>query len=315
MSTLSIADNLSTLEKFPKNIYCFWNSDELPFMIKRCLENLKKIKDWKVECINKKNAHKYFKDKTTWEEVKDLLDRNPTRFSDHLRLEVLSNTGGVWMDISSFITNPDFLNNEILIDFQNNIELELWGYSLPGKIYPYKSEKPILESWFIGCRPGSKIIKKWRDEFLRSKKDFKNINDYLKEPSVKNVAKNIPIPSYLTIHVAFRVVTENIPVDIYLKKIKLTDSLDGPFLLHHLNDWNNKKIGKLVYNIINLNKYDVNLEKCKPFIKLRGDERRSYEKYSKKIYYYNLILFLCLLLVTIFMFILMIYKYRYRLIK
>ena len=161
---------------------------------------------------------------------------------------------------------------------------------MPGRIYPYKSEKPILESWFIACRPDSKIVKKWRNEFLRSKKEFKHINDYLKEPDVKNVAKNIPIPSYLTIHVAFGVVTENIPIDVYLRKIKLTDSIDGPFLLQHLNGWNNEKIGKLVYNIINLNRYDANLDKCKPFIKLRGDERRSYEKYSKKIYYYQLIL-------------------------
>jgi mannosyltransferase OCH1-like enzyme len=92
----------------PKEIYCYWDNIENNDLVKAHINTWKRniSKDWKINIISKDNINEYV-DKDF---IKKYGDLSPVRFSDFLRVDLLTKKGGVWIDATTIIVNGEFLN-------------------------------------------------------------------------------------------------------------------------------------------------------------------------------------------------------------
>lgn len=239
----------------PKVLYCYWNK-KLTQFLKECINSWKiHNPDYKIIIINDKNVKQY-SDIKRYKNVDSVQ-----RFSDYLRLDILSKYGGIWCDISTFMTAPLNFVNE-------NQKYEIVGFS-----YPDNSCNNTLENWFIACQKNSLIIKKWKDKFFQIDNWYKFNND-TKNINIECVHNLTNSGGYLSMHLCFNLLIYENPE--YLDKIKLFKSTDGPFKIHASQNWKEYNIAKEFIKLKDQN----NLPK--PFVKLRGIERNKLENILKK---------------------------------
>lgn len=259
-------EKFSDLDNYtlPKNIYCYWDDDlENVPLVKACYETwLRNIpKDWKINLVTNKNLDNYVS-KEFIEKYKNLLMYDVIKFSDFLRLELLINNGGVWIDISTIIIKSDFLDkyrNEMLKNKYDVTVYELIENS-------NSRENPYLENWFIMAPKESKYIKDLQKEFIKS---F--------DIGFLNYKKNILIPSGVNLNG-----TINYEDGIYLMQhaivnylihtnhkynINIKDSYESMFKFHNLLKWDNDKISYALANNKNWSPYYA--------VKLRNKDRRN----------------------------------------
>jgi hypothetical protein len=256
----------------PKVVYCYWNNENKLVDAFVNTWRRKLSSDWKIILINDNNINQY----VSLDFIKKYSYLEKFRFADFLRLELLKNNGGVWLDATSVIFNGKFLN-----DYYNEM--------IKGKfdvcLYEFKSRtiyetQPYLENWFIIAPKNSLFINDLYTEFEKSR--LHNFIDY------KN---NILIPSgidltntlgwdnkktYLMQHAII-----NYLFKIGKKyKINIKDASKGFFKLHESLKWHHENI--LNYFMINNNWSDDHGVK---FISIQRkyilDEKMFIEKLNK----------------------------------
>jgi len=219
----------------PKVIYCFWHDSDDKLM-NAFVNNWKKklSNDWKIIFINNDNINNY----VSKEFLQKYSDLETFRFSDFLRLELLKNNGGVWMDISTALVNGNFLNQYYEEMIENKYDICIYEF----KARTVVESEPYLENWFFMAPKNSKFIIDLYNEFERGRKmDFVIYKrDVLKSSGInlKNTIKNDENYTYLMQHAIIH----------YLLKIgnkyninkKVAD--DSFFKLHNLVSWNNQEI-------------------------------------------------------------------------
>jgi len=249
----------------PKIIYCFWDSELTPFL-KECLNTWKLHNpNYKIIVINNKTINNYIN-------IDDysFID-SPARLSDILRLKILSEKGGIWCDISTYMTES---LDTILNDNDNNYEII--GYSFP------KSEcKNILESWFIACKKNSEIMQEWTNEFL----NIKNVNEYVKNKYKYDINCKSYLNNYLAIHISYSYIIYKYPN--FKNKVKLYNSLEGPYKIHNDVNFNPLLIALKFYFLKKCNKLPG------PFIKCR--------KYDRFFYNYIYLFFIIAIVILIYL--------------
>lgn len=154
----------SSYEKIP--IWVFWwqGEEEMPFIVKKCYENLKNNipkEKCKVHLITKENYKNYVKLPSYIIEKVKLGKISLTYFSDIMRFNLLYNYGGLWIDSTIYLTTP--LKEEIFerdlfthrrIDLKStNISKANWAsYIIGGKknhiLFKYINEA-LLFYWKI----------------------------------------------------------------------------------------------------------------------------------------------------------------------
>jgi len=241
--------------KVPRKIWTYWdNSDKLPKSVKLCMKSWRKFNpDYEIVLLTKKNYKGYI---TIPDEIREHPHYNDSiaRFSDLVRLYVLEEHGGIWID-SSVLVKENF--DKWLFPRYG----ELAGYYM-GSITVDK-KYPVLESWFLAANKNSKFIKLWKQEFLEIG-TFIDIQGYLDSRKKMGVNfEKIRDPNYLAIYVAALKVFQ---IDNYsLDTIILRDSEEGPF--KYLRDalWYPEKALKLACS---------NKSYQLPIMKMRSDERK-----------------------------------------
>ncbi len=93
----------------PKIIWtCWWQGKEnLPPVVKRCIESIRRYcQDYELRVITSENMEQYVKlpDYIMQKHKKGNITR--TQLSDLLRVALLSQYGGIWMDSTVFLTAP-----------------------------------------------------------------------------------------------------------------------------------------------------------------------------------------------------------------
>ena len=146
----------------PKKIYAYWDNLDENKLIQKFVENWrKKIPDsWEIIILDKKSINNY----VSREFIKKYNSLEAFRFADFLRLDLLKNNGGVWMDISTLIIKGDFLDtyrNE-MIDKRYDVCL----YEFTSKTID--KSNPALENWFIMAPKNSRFINDLYTEFNKS---------------------------------------------------------------------------------------------------------------------------------------------------
>jgi hypothetical protein len=144
----------SDIYYFPKIIFCYWHNYEEDDFIKLFIENWKKkiSPDWNIIVLHKNNIKEYTKNHM---DKYKYLDN--TKYSDFLRLYLLKEYGGVWMDISTIIIDGKFLDEYYKEMIENKYDCLLYEYNNKTK----HKEYPYLENWFIMAPKNSILINEW----------------------------------------------------------------------------------------------------------------------------------------------------------
>lgn len=244
--------------KIPKKIWTYWdNPDKIPKTVKICMEGWRKYNpDYEIILLTKTNYNKYV---TIPEDIakNPNFNDNPTRFADLVRIWVLAQNGGVWVDSSIILKAP----------------LESWLFLRPAEFsgfyiaaFTKDNLPPVIENWFFACNKDSQFVKLWKDEFSQIAK-YPSVEKYVKsrkEMGVKIDGINEPV--YLAMHVAAQKILQ---VDKYpLDSLILRKAENGPFKYLVENEWNSEKAIEFACK---------NKEYQSPIMKLRGCERKIIE--------------------------------------
>jgi hypothetical protein len=217
----------------PKTIYLYWHDKNNSSV----LENIKCWKrnipqDWKIEFINSNNIKQYVSNEF-YEKYKHL---DATRFSDFLRLELLYNNGGVWMDAFILVTNGKFLDeyrNEMI---NSNYNATLYNFAtrnIGNDIY--------LENWWIMAPQYSIFIHDLKYEFNRSyEMGFLNYKKNILIPSGINLTNTLGYgdATYLMQHAIINYL-------FYIGKnynLNIKNATDNMFKIHDMFNWNHKQV-------------------------------------------------------------------------
>lgn len=138
---------MDDVNSFPNKIWVCWlqGIEQAPVIVKKCVETIHKYSgDREVILLDKENLHKYVELPSflikKWE--KGIISN--THFSDLVRITLLSEYGGIWIDSTTFLTGPipDYL-----------IKADLFCY----KVTPYA--KVVASNWMIAAAPHHIIIR------------------------------------------------------------------------------------------------------------------------------------------------------------
>lgn len=262
-----IAGLLTTIKyktNIPKKIFTFWDTEELPQIIKKCINTWRYHNPtYEIIILNTNNLDKYITDGSKLLSLKRSSD-STARLSDFIRLHAIAEHGGVWMDASIICYSS--LDDLFYDNSKYYKTMDYFGYYIPNFTTNYKY--PIIESWFFAAPNNSVFLKLWRDEFMKCN-NYNNISDYIQNIRDSGIdLQNLSSPEYLAIHASAQVVLQTVYDSKKYKQI-LLDANAGPYKYLSDNDWD---IEKATHELCN----DFKLHKS--IVKLRGSDRKIIEK-------------------------------------
>ena len=242
----------------PKRIWTFWDNPlRIPKTVKMCMMGWRKHHpDYEIVMLTKEN---YFSYTTIPDYIASnpIFNASPQHFSDLIRIYVLAEHGGVWIDSTVILSGP--MENWLFPD-----EKEFSGFYLGG----FTKHTPVIENWFIACKKGSPFVQKWKEEYIQICR-FASIQDYVKSREEMGVdIQKIANPIYLCQHVAAQKVLQ---LDKYPQdKLILQKAEDGPFRYLVETNWDSEKG-------VNLAIADPSYQF--PIMKMRSAERNVMENH------------------------------------
>jgi hypothetical protein len=251
--------NINNGYNIPKIMWSFWDNEQLPEQIQLIHENRSKKLEktgWKLYMLNSNNVKDYIDLTTLPKNFNKLIIQHK---ADYYRLLLLQKYGGVWIDASIIINDPDAINNLYNESVQKRSEFT--GFTLepvPGGT----DRSKYIENWFIMAPINSEIINKWLLEFTSAIEG--GFDDYI--PRVKQEGVHIVerIGSYLTQHACMQTVLQKRlgrPANIILN-----DAEKDMFKIQTDCNWDlNCLFDKFKNNASEIRKI--------PYIKLRGGDR------------------------------------------
>ena len=251
-----------TSQEIPKNIWTYWDSEELPDFVSKCIDKWRRLHpDWSITVLNPANLKEYLPETDIFK--LKFADTKP-RQSDFVRLHILPKFGGVWADASVIPTR----SWNWVIEEQKKKGSDFIGYYRQGATT--KSEYPVIESWFFACPKGSNFVSKLRDEMM-TMNSLENEADYKEHVKARGVdIQNITQPDYLNIYLSAQAVMQTqMTTDEIRNKIHVYPSEDGPFKHSVTNDW---KPAESVKSLCALETTDM-----PEMIKIYGNERMAME--------------------------------------
>jgi hypothetical protein len=266
----SLCDPLYIL---PKVIYCYWDNLEGNILIKSHIDTwIRNIpKDWNVVIISRKNISQYVNN----DFLEKYINLPSFRFSDFLRLYLLKNNGGVWMDAASIIINGNFLNDYYNEMIKNKYDITLYELKDHSNKYPY------LENWFLMAPKNSKFITDLYNEFTKSfEMGFLNYKRNILSNSGIEVEKTLKTKTcnytYLIQHAIIHYLLDS------SKKynINIKDSYESMFKVQKINNWNANDIINFIINNEDWSQfYAIKLIKKNR----RGIKKENIDAYLKKL--------------------------------
>jgi hypothetical protein len=145
------------------------------------------------------------------------MSTTPQRTSDFIRLHLLSKYGGIWLDASILLTSS--------LDWIQRYSKDVIMYSIDN-IIDNQTTYPVVENWFIACKPNCDFIEKWKDEFMRIN-TFDSPESYIADVTRKGTnLSSIFCTPYLSMHVAAQYVFQKQP---FISTLEVLDAREGPY--------------------------------------------------------------------------------------
>jgi len=227
----------------PKRIYSYY--DEPNDIIKAHYETWKrKYPDWEIILINNKNLYELVDKKFIDKYVK--LDS--IKFSDFLRVYLLKENGGVWLDGGIFVINS-FLNKYYEEMIQNKYDACLYEFTI--KTVKHNNILiPHLDNWFMMSKKNSKYMtdlfneftRAYDMEFLEYKKKVLRKNNINLTNTIDKYENDI----YLMQHAIAQYLMYKNGFKYYNINLKVAE--ESMFYLQQLHKWNSDEV---ILDIIN----------------------------------------------------------------
>ena len=250
---LNDKENFDNNNPIPKKIWTFWDSDEVPSFIEKCIQTWKRHNpDFEIIILNNNNYHYYLPelDKSKLKHVNDVR-----HFSDILRVHVLEKYGGIWSD-ASIICYDSY---DWIIELQKEKDVEFIGYWINND----NSDSPVIENWFFACVAGSNMMVDWKNSLMESQY-YSNKSDYILYLQDNADLSNVSSPDYLWMHSALQKCLQE---NKGKYKYEVFDSGSGPFKFAFENDW---KGDGMLDPLIECNRENNCKEKYNSFVKFTG---------------------------------------------
>ncbi|MGU9864841.1 glycosyltransferase family 32 protein [Klebsiella quasipneumoniae] len=239
----------------PKKIWIYWDSITPPSIVDLCVHQASKVcADYEVTLLNPSNLNEYI---SLPEISSDIPASNK---ADLIRLMLIEQYGGIWMDASIFLTEDlEWITSKL-----DRHESFLFYSDECTK----DTRRPISENWFIAAPIGSDFIKNWKEEFLScitSKKPKLFYNDMEdRDYHLQGLTK----PDYLLCYISAIVVLNR-------KKYNILYASSGStgHYLNYKHKWNGIAIAA---ELLLRNKKNIAITKL---IKLNSSSRRSVQKF------------------------------------
>lgn len=247
----------------PRIIWSYWNDPQIPPKVEKIMrERERLLSSWEHRVLNEETLYDYIP-RDSFPEGYDGLSHQHK--ADWIRLYILREHGGCWMDASIIVNSTDEL--ERLYSESLESKSEFTGFYLSTHTRNSVKES-YIENWFIMAPPSSRIISLWYEEYTDAvrigflpykKKVFSRIN-------VSNIYGEFEDDSvYLTQHAALQYVLQ---VRLSSKpNILIFDAADTMFKPHVDCNWDVPCVLKFIK--------DTPKQKQPSYIKLRSSERNQ----------------------------------------
>jgi len=259
----------SNINEIPKKIWCYWDRD-VPDVVQKCLESWRYFNpDYTITLVNKENLSTYVPG-VDFSKMKH-INETPQKFSDMVRLHILAQEGGFWID-ATIICQKSF---DWIQNIQKKSGSEFVGYYIDSFTFPeYINTSPVIENWFFACVKNSRFVNDWLNEFTQIN-NYDTVEKYVDDVKSKVNIQNINMPYYLSMHVSAQKILQSIGK----YKVDLLKAEDTALKYLVDNNWNSEKS---VEQLLQLKYIE------QPIIKLRGNERTIIEKMNYKDYFMTL---------------------------
>jgi len=251
----------------PKKIYTFWDKKDLPPVIHNCIQTWRFLNpDYEIVVLNSENVRKYAPE-VRFDKLKHGKE-SLARFSDYVRLAVLSKHGGIWLDASIICIQSFDVWFDSWREKHRSRDIEFFGFY--NEQFTTKKKYPVIESWAFACVKGSKFVKAWTKEFMATD-EFETIDEYLesREDDFKVDFQKIDVlddANYLAIHISAQKVLQS---DRYDRKNMILEKAEDTALKYRLFRKGGVSLEKRVARLCK----DFNFWAVSPIIKFTGEDR------------------------------------------
>ena len=250
-------------QNVPKIIWSYWNEETLPELNQLCVSSWRQNlnNEWKINVLNSKNIEQYININN-----KDKFNKlSVTLQSDIIRLKLLYDYGGVWVDNTIFINSNlnEFINN------MNKLDLLF--------LIKNKNVDKIIKSWenyFLVARPRSStvltILNKL-EKVLYEKEEYNSLNiNQLISLRLNNEYHLVYVihlnECYNNANVYFNTINQKYSRCISTNNEMMYNDLFNYIILQHIN--------KYKYQ----NNFDENIIKLFPILKIINQQRNYFNK-------------------------------------
>lgn len=251
----------------PKIIWSYWQQEPLPLFIARCHENWQRFApDHEVRIVSRENLAQWISTPI----ISNFESLPPYRQADWIRVQLLRQHGGIWMDASIILTHD--LNWVQRI--QQEQSSEYVGFYL--NKFTARMDQPIIENWFMAAIPNSRYIVDLAIEFDRALaiSEAQYLIELEQQGKRERIAQklNASTQRYLIMHMTASVLLDR---NSMYYRLALTRAEDSALAFHHSLSWRKRQLyAKLAL---------MSCPKSLPaLIKLRGNDRRIFNKFLAK---------------------------------
>lgn len=244
----------------PRRIWSYWNSAEPDAVVRQCIANWhKQCPGFEIHVVNAGNLGQHV---PAADLPAGFAQLHPTKQSDWLRLYLVRQHGGYWLDATTLLTRPlDWME-----ELRQAQAAEFAGFFLQG--YTQDARFPVVESWAFGAAAQSPFVQAWQEEFHRALIEEgadAYLQDLQRQAGDRAALQGIPDPHYLLIHVTAQRILRR-PNTFRLALLKAEDTA---FFYQKSVRWK----WYLLYPRLCLVPADA---RTAPLVKLRGGERRHF---------------------------------------
>lgn len=240
----------------PKIVWSYWDKQPPPSVVAIVENNRNVLTDWEFNFLDEISVKKFISESEFPLEYNALSSQHK---ADYIRLVLLKKYGGLWLDASIQVYQPEMINRMHLEAIQKRAKLV--GFSL------YEPQEEYIENWFIMAPKSSSIIQYWFQEYdFAVKIGFQEYKRKIFRDGYKiseKIYKENDNEVYLTQHACLQIVRQK---NIFGKhNVLLYKAEDSMFKIHEDCDWE--------VNCIKNRVKDPMIGRRVPFIKLRGCDR------------------------------------------